>query len=167
MLPTQSLEPGLRADRPSSLSPPREAATTGSGAMQGGEPPDADLRGCNTHLIAHRCRSHNCRMRSDRSAPDGFDTSDFARAFRALRTARGLSQDVFDAVSSRTYISKLERRERTPTVSKVDELASVLGVHPLTLLTLCYCETGSSTEIDRLLHQVKAELAASGLDLLP
>jgi transcriptional regulator with XRE-family HTH domain len=41
-------------------------------------------------------------------------------------------------VSSRTYMSSLERGLKSPTLSKVAELCEVMDVHPLTLLTLAY-----------------------------
>ena len=51
---------------------------------------------------------------------------------------------------------------KTPTVSKVDELAEVLEIHPLTLLTLSYMKKDSSyvKEITRLLDHVSKELQA-------
>ena len=51
-------------------------------------------------------------------------------------------------VSSRTYISNLERGLKVPTIRKVDSLATVLGIHPLTLLALSYIDTRKATESD-------------------
>lgn len=86
----------------------------------------------------------------------------FSKALKAARIARGLSQEAFSQVSSRTYVSTLERGLKTPTVSKVDELAEVLEIHPLTLLTLSYMKKDSSyvKEITRLLDHVSKELQA-------
>jgi transcriptional regulator with XRE-family HTH domain len=42
------------------------------------------------------------------------------------------------AVSSRTYLSSLEQGMKSPTISKVEELASVMGTPPLSLLALAY-----------------------------
>jgi transcriptional regulator with XRE-family HTH domain len=50
--------------------------------------------------------------------------------------ARGLSQEAFSDVSSRTYMSTLERDLKSPTLHKLTELCEVMEVHPLTLLTL-------------------------------
>jgi len=88
--------------------------------------------------------------------------SSFGRALRYARRARGLPQEEFDAVSSRTYISTIERGLKQPTIAKVDALAGVLGLHPLTLLALSYCSRHSPLEIRRLLDQVRAEI--EGLD---
>jgi len=83
----------------------------------------------------------------------------FARALRAVRRARGLAQEEFDQISSRTYISSLERGLKQPTLSKVVSLAEVLDVHPLTLLTLSFCDNLSQKEAGRVLERVSAEVA--------
>ena len=85
--------------------------------------------------------------------------SRFARALRAVRRARGLSQEEFDVVSGRTYISALERGLQSPTITKVDSLASLLKVHPLTLLSLAYATPHGKTETDGLLQRVREEVA--------
>ena len=59
-------------------------------------------------------------------------------ALRRIRKARGLSQEAFSDVSSRTYLSSLERDLKSPTLNKLAELCEVMEVHPLTLLTLAY-----------------------------
>ena len=78
-------------------------------------------------------------------------------ALRKIRKARGLSQEAFSDVSSRTYLSSLERDLKSPTLNKLTELCEVMEVHPLTLLTLAYAGDGSR-EINRLLEQVLQEL---------
>ena len=82
-----------------------------------------------------------------------------ATAIRTIRKARGLSQEAFSDVSSRTYMSSLERDLKSPTMHKLTELCEVMDVHPLTLLTLAYA--GDSTRrADQLLAQVRQELEA-------
>ena len=82
-----------------------------------------------------------------------------AKALKTVRKARGLSQEAFSDVSSRTYMSTLERDLKSPTISKLAELCEVMEVHPLTLLTLAYA--GNSTrKTDQLLAQVRQELEA-------
>jgi transcriptional regulator with XRE-family HTH domain len=87
-------------------------------------------------------------------------TSSFAHALRTARKARGATQEQFDTISSRTYISALERGLKQPTISKVDALASVLGLHPLTLFALSYAKPGHEK---RLLELVQHEI--DGLSL--
>jgi len=83
----------------------------------------------------------------------------FPTALRAVRKARGLSQEAFSDVSSRTYMSSLERGLKSPTLNKLDELCGVLDIHPLTLLTLAYAGS-SGSNADKMLARVRAELAA-------
>jgi transcriptional regulator with XRE-family HTH domain len=82
----------------------------------------------------------------------------FPAALKIVRKARGLSQEAFSDVSSRTYMSSLERGLKSPTLSKVAELCEVMGVHPLTLLTLAY--GGDSKGVSEVIERVQRELAA-------
>ena len=80
-----------------------------------------------------------------------------SEALKTIRKARGLSQEAFSDVSSRTYMSSLERDLKSPTMHKLTELCEVMDVHPLTLLTLAYA--GDSTrKTEQLLAQVRQEL---------
>jgi transcriptional regulator with XRE-family HTH domain len=82
-----------------------------------------------------------------------------ATAIRTVRKARGLSQEAFSDVSSRTYLSLLERDLKSPTMHKLTELCEVMGVHPLTLLTLAYAGE-DKRKVQQLLVQVQKELDA-------
>jgi transcriptional regulator with XRE-family HTH domain len=82
--------------------------------------------------------------------------SSFAAALRTTRKARGLSQEAFSDVSSRTYLSSLERGLKSPTLNKVAELCAVMEVHPLTLLTLAYA--ADCKAIDKLFARLRGEL---------
>jgi transcriptional regulator with XRE-family HTH domain len=84
--------------------------------------------------------------------------SSFAAALRTTRKARRLSQEAFSDVSSRTYLSSLERGLKSPTLNKVSELCAVLEVHPLTLLTLAHAT--DCRAIDKLFARVRGELDA-------
>ena len=80
------------------------------------------------------------------------------KALRLIRNARGLTQEDFGVVSSRTYMSGLERGVKNPTLRKLDEIASVLGVHPLTVLTLAYSKTSDFKDVSDLLKLVQLQL---------
>lgn len=82
----------------------------------------------------------------------------FSKALKTARKARGLTQEDFSDVSSRTYLSSLERGEKSPTLGKIDALCGVMGLHPLTLLTLGYAPSASPGEIQKLMDKVKTEL---------
>lgn len=82
----------------------------------------------------------------------------FPAALQALRKSRGLSQEDFSDVSSRTYLSSLERGLKSPTLSKIVELCEVMEVHPLTLLSLAYGR--DSKGVQEVLARVQRELAS-------
>lgn len=85
------------------------------------------------------------------------EANSLGRALKTIRKARGLSQEAFSGVSSRTYLSSLERGVKNPTLLKINELCQVMRVHPLTLLALVYAE-GEVTEVERIFNQVRREL---------
>lgn len=84
-------------------------------------------------------------------------------ALRRLRKARGLSQEAFSDVSSRTYLSSLERGLKSPTLNKLEDICAVLEVHPLTLLTLAYAAEDAQGA-RQLLAQVKQEVESLATD---
>lgn len=84
----------------------------------------------------------------------------FAQALRLVRRARQLTQEDFSLASSRTYVSMLERGERSPTLSKIGELSEVLAVHPLTLMSLAYCSPATPNELNKLLERIRREALA-------
>lgn len=84
--------------------------------------------------------------------------NNFPKALKKARTAQGLSQESFGLVSSRTYVSSLERGLKAPTLNKADDLAQVLGIHPLTLLALSYAVGISRLELAALMQKVTDEL---------
>ena len=82
-----------------------------------------------------------------------------SEALKTIRKARGLSQEDFSDVSSRTYMSTLERDLKSPTLNKLGELCDVMEIHPLTLLTLAYAGK-KPKQAEQLLAQVRQELEA-------
>ena len=78
------------------------------------------------------------------------------KALRTIRKARGLSQEAFSDVSSRTYLSSLERGLKSPTLNKLSELCDVMQVHPLTLVALAYGRDIKGAE--QLFARVREEL---------
>lgn len=80
-----------------------------------------------------------------------------AKALKTVRKARGLSQEAFSDVSSRTYLSSLERDLKSPTLNKLAELCEVMAIHPMTLLALAY-SGNNHKKADQLLSLIKHEL---------
>ena len=82
----------------------------------------------------------------------------FASALKQARNVRGLTQEDFSDVSSRTYISTLERGLKSPTIDKINVLAKVIGVHPLSLLTLAYLTEANDSTPKKLLARIESDL---------
>lgn len=82
----------------------------------------------------------------------------FGAALKKLRSERKLSQEDFSDVSSRTYLSTLERGLKSPTIEKVNELATVMDVHPLTILVGCYLLEDNPISLDELFSRIRMEL---------
>lgn len=79
-------------------------------------------------------------------------------ALRMLRQAKGASQEDFGIVSSRTYVSTVERGLKSPTLGKIEQLAEVLGVHPLTLIATAYLDECTDKGVETALSELKLEL---------
>lgn len=55
-------------------------------------------------------------------------------------------------------MSTLERGVYSPTIEKLDALAAVLGVHPISLLASSYLIANPEIDAEALLNRVQAEL---------
>lgn len=82
---------------------------------------------------------------------------EFSGALRLARRAKQMSQEDFDGASSRIYISELERGVKNPTLHKIEEIAGVLELHPLTLCLLAYLDKDEGTKIEDLQQRVAME----------
>jgi transcriptional regulator with XRE-family HTH domain len=69
-----------------------------------------------------------------------------------------LTQEDFGIVSSRTYLSTLERGLKNVTLEKASELADRMGVHPLTLLLESFLLLDPDTDLDSLLERIRREI---------
>lgn len=81
----------------------------------------------------------------------------FGEALKKHRKAKDLTQEDFSLVSSRTYLSTLERGIKSPTLDKIDEIASIMGIHPLTILLECY-SLKDGKGVDAIFEEIKKEL---------
>ncbi|WP_370662475.1 helix-turn-helix domain-containing protein [Massilia timonae] len=83
----------------------------------------------------------------------------FGLGLQKARKSRELTQEDFSEVSSRTYLSSLERGMKAPTITKVDQIATVIGVHPLSLIAYAYLPS-SQAERDQLWAAIAAEVTS-------
>lgn len=81
-----------------------------------------------------------------------------AQALRKIRTSRGLTQEDLGDVSSRTYVSTLERGLKSPTIEKLVELSVRMDIHPLSLLTEIFLLTGEEPDLEALFTRVRRDL---------
>jgi len=82
----------------------------------------------------------------------------FGVTLRQIRLQKGLTQESFALVSSRTNVSLLERGGTTPTIDKLEELCSTLGIHPVSLMAACYMRKEHEGDIRKFLSHVEDEL---------
>lgn len=88
----------------------------------------------------------------------------FAQTLKLIRKSKQLTQEDFSVVSSRTYLSTLERGLKSPTLDKVQELTDVLGIHPLTLLTMTYMQL-EDTKLPTIIEKIRTEIGAINLQI--
>jgi transcriptional regulator with XRE-family HTH domain len=81
----------------------------------------------------------------------------FAAVLKAMRSGKGLTQRNLAEVSSRTYVSKLERGQSSPTLEIIAALSGQLNVNPLTLVAITLCAE-SGHPVNALLRQTQEEL---------
>ncbi len=82
----------------------------------------------------------------------------FGLALQRARKSKEITQEDFSNISSRTYVSTLERGLCSPTVEKVELLAGALGIHSLTLLSMAYLIKSGVSDPTALMDQVRREL---------
>src|SRR5450830_999927 len=72
------------------------------------------------------------------------------KALKKVRLHKAMSQESLSDVSSRTYMSVLERGQKSPKVEKIDVIARAMGVHPITIFTIAYAEIDGLPKSDLL-----------------
>jgi transcriptional regulator with XRE-family HTH domain len=81
----------------------------------------------------------------------------FGIALKEIRKEKQKTQEDFGIVSSRTYISTLERGLKSITIEKLEEIAEALGVHPITLLYRSYRIKDGSKNAEKLAEILKSD----------
>lgn len=89
----------------------------------------------------------------------------FGVALKQARLAKKLTQEDFGVVSSRTYVSTIERGMKSVTIEKLEEFSHVLNIHPLTLLSLAYLQ-GDTFKTEELLTLIRSELVSVSITTL-
>ena len=76
------------------------------------------------------------------------------------------TQEDLDDISSRAYVSRLERGGATPTITTVHDLTLAIGLHPLTVFALSYAKAPNRKAVEELFVLVAAEVEALGAERL-
>lgn len=84
-----------------------------------------------------------------------------AITIKALRKAKNLSQEDFGVVSSRTYLSSLERGLKSPTLDKLEQIADVLGVEPASIVVLAYAIKNGKNDLESAIEAIVKESKAA------
>ena len=82
----------------------------------------------------------------------------FGKAVRDVRVSRGLTQEFFSDISSRTHISRLELGQSGATLSFINKIAAALNVHPLTLISIAYLNANNTLDLSELQKIVKNDI---------
>ena len=76
---------------------------------------------------------------------------------KELRLQRELPQEGLGP--SQSYISAIERGKWKPSLEKIEQVATILSVHPASLLILAYLKQAPAGEADQILSFIQAEIA--------
>jgi transcriptional regulator with XRE-family HTH domain len=74
----------------------------------------------------------------------------FAQARKSVK----LTQEDFETISPRSYISHLERGLSSPTIDKLDQLAGLMGIHAVSLLFQAYLIHDKSLDALQLMTKI-------------
>ncbi len=80
-------------------------------------------------------------------------------AIRMMRTQRNLPQEGIGA--SQSYISSVERGEKSPSIEKIEKISTTLEVHPLSLLAVGFLLEDKNLSMEKLLERVRREVKAT------
>ncbi|AOE88131.1 helix-turn-helix domain-containing protein [Pseudomonas sp. TCU-HL1] len=82
-------------------------------------------------------------------------------ALKSYRLKRNISQESMGP--SQPYISNLEGGRWSASLDKIEQMADVLGVHPVSVILAGYLSSDSIANADEVLERVRRELKEIGL----
>lgn len=88
----------------------------------------------------------------------------FGLALKKARKSKLLTQEDFSEVSSRTYISSLERGKKSITLEKLEEISETLKMHPISVMCLTYLIYDENQSIDNFINLLNQELSHLTID---
>ena len=82
-------------------------------------------------------------------------------SIRSYRLKRDVSQESLGP--SQPYISNLEAGRGSASLDKIEQMAEVLGVHPISIIFAGYLISNDDANKDELIERIRIELAEIGL----
>ncbi|GCA58203.1 helix-turn-helix protein [Pseudomonas sp. SCT] len=79
-------------------------------------------------------------------------------AIKNLRISKDMPQEGLGP--SQSYISAIERGKWKPSIEKVEQIAEILGIHPLTLLFVAYQTQTPGLKQEDLLKKIQREITS-------
>ncbi|WP_406226974.1 helix-turn-helix domain-containing protein [Pseudomonas siliginis] len=91
----------------------------------------------------------------------------FAAALKGMRTLRHMPQQRFFGTTSRAYMTHLEQGRRGPGLAKIEDLAAVMGVHPVSIVVECYLQKNPEMDLESLLEKIRQDLTYEYSEPIP
>lgn len=82
-------------------------------------------------------------------------------SIKSYRLKREISQESLGP--SQPYISNLEAGRGSTSLDKIEQMADVLGVHPISIIVAGYLTSNEHANKEQLLERIQTELAEIGL----
>ncbi|MDT4837904.1 hypothetical protein FQZ97_716470 [compost metagenome] len=82
-------------------------------------------------------------------------------ALKSYRLKRNISQE--NMGPSQPYISNLEGGRWSASLDKIEQMATVLGVHPVSVILAGYLTTEEDANTDEVLARIRSELREIGV----
>ncbi|PCR97380.1 transcriptional regulator [Pseudomonas fluorescens] len=82
-------------------------------------------------------------------------------SIKSYRLKRDIPQESLGP--SQPYISNLEAGRGSASIDKIEQMADVLGVHPMSIIVAGYLTSSEDANKDHLLERIRIELAEIGL----
>lgn len=82
-------------------------------------------------------------------------------SIRSFRLKRDIPQETLGP--SQPYISNLEAGRGSASIDKIEQMADVLGVHPMSIIFAGYLTSNTDANQEELFERIRVELAEIGL----
>lgn len=81
-------------------------------------------------------------------------------SIKSYRLKRNIPQETLGP--SQPYISNLEAGRGSASIDKIEQMADVLGVHPVSIIFASYLASSEDANKEQLLERIRVELAEIG-----